>query len=174
MRATGASHRMSVFHANGGFKQHELAVARDDEVAHRFVAVAGRQALAHEKPEIARQRRVRIVDRLVLADEASEARREMTRPRLERRIGQDLVRLDGIARRAARQQEARPRRAVDSLRRQTTPCMTTPSLGWNRDAARRRARTGAPILSRRSESDTAPPMNMISAPIQMKRTSGLK
>ena len=36
------------------------------------------------------------------------------------------------------------------------------------------ARCGAPTRRRRSESDSAPPKNITSAPIQMKRTSGLK
>jgi hypothetical protein len=33
---------------------------------------------------------------------------------------------------------------------------------------------GAPTLRRRSDSENAPPMNISTAPIQMKRTSGLK
>jgi hypothetical protein len=39
---------------------------------------------------------------------------------------------------------------------------------------RRRALTGAPTLSRRSDNEIPPPTNMISAPSQMNRTSGLK
>ena len=37
-----------------------------------------------------------------------------------------------------------------------------------------RARRGAPTLSRRSDSDSAPPRNMMIAPSQINRTSGLK
>jgi hypothetical protein len=36
------------------------------------------------------------------------------------------------------------------------------------------ARFGAPTRKRRSDSDTAPPKNMINAPSQMNLTSGLK
>ena len=38
----------------------------------------------------------------------------------------------------------------------------------------RRLLTGAPTRKRRSDNEMPPPINMISAPIQMKRTSGLK
>src|SRR5689334_17325864 len=42
-----------------------------------------------------RERRVRIVDALVLADLAAQLLRDRPRPRLERRIGELLRRLDG-------------------------------------------------------------------------------
>ena len=36
------------------------------------------------------------------------------------------------------------------------------------------ARFGAPILKRRSDSDKPPPINITTAPSQIRRTSGLK
>jgi len=47
-------------------EQHELAVARDQVFAHLRVAVARLEPLAHQNAQVAGERRVGIVDRLIL------------------------------------------------------------------------------------------------------------
>ena len=67
-------------------QQHELAIARDDEVVDLAVACRPPSALAHQYAQIAGERRVGIVDRLVLADETAQSRRDRAGPRFQRRI----------------------------------------------------------------------------------------
>src|SRR5262245_4573026 len=43
-------------------EQHELAVTRDQKIDHLLVALARLQSFAHEDTQIARERRIRIVD----------------------------------------------------------------------------------------------------------------
>ena len=74
--STGLSHKSSVSGLNGGFKQNEIAVARDEIGAHGIVAFAFADALANENADVARQRRLGIVDQLVLTDEAAQFARE--------------------------------------------------------------------------------------------------
>jgi hypothetical protein len=143
-------------------QEDELAVALHDVVAHLGIVVAGIDALAHEDAQVLGERRVGIVDRLVLADEAAQIGRYGPRPLLQHRIAQDLVRLDGLRARAGEQHEnsdegSAPHRAYSA------------GTGAGVDLAR----AGAPILRRRSLSDTAPPAAITTAPIQISRTSGL-
>ena len=89
-------------------QQHELAVARDEEARHISVAVAGDEAFAHEQPQVAGERRIGIIDRLVLADEAAQVCRQVAGAGFERRIGKNLVRLHGVG----RTREREPREAA--------------------------------------------------------------
>jgi hypothetical protein len=68
-----------------------LPVTRDQKLTDLCIAVAGLQALADEESQVTRQRRVRIVDRLVLADHATEFERKRAGARLKRGIAQHLV-----------------------------------------------------------------------------------
>jgi hypothetical protein len=77
-------------------QQHELAIAIDDVLHRLLVAVARDQPLAQQHAQIMRQGRARIVDRFVLADQAAQLLADGARPRLERRIGQHLARLDRV------------------------------------------------------------------------------
>ena len=72
----------------GGAEQDEIPVARDEVVANPVVAVAGLQALSDQETQVARQRRVGIVDGLVLAHQAAQPGGDASRPGLERRIGE--------------------------------------------------------------------------------------
>ena len=110
-----------------------------------------------------------IVDRLVLADEAAQAFGDDTRARLERRIGQHIVGLHGLGRR--REQKYRRRREEQ---RGENAARGHGYSAAETAAAFACARFGAPTRKRRSDSDTAPPKNITSAPSQMSRTSGLK
>ena len=76
-------------------EQHEFAITRDQEVDHLVIAVALLQALAHQNAQILRQRRVGIIDRLVLTDHAAQFFRQRARARLEHRVVQNFVRLHG-------------------------------------------------------------------------------
>ncbi len=132
-----------------GPQQHELAVAILDEAHHLGVAVAGLQPLAHEQAQVARQRRVAVVDRLVLADEAAQARGDGARARLELRVGQDLVGLDGKRGRAREDAERRARRAT-RCERQGASFGGGGAAGCGaRGPARRRAGAGRSATLRR-------------------------
>ena len=75
----------AAYSGSAGFEQDELAVARDQEIDHLAVTVSGRDPLAHQQPQVARQRRIGIVDRLVLAHHAAQFARQVARTRfLER------------------------------------------------------------------------------------------
>ena len=111
------------------------------------------------------QRRVAVVDRLVLADEAAQLRRERARPRFERRIRQHLVGLHGERRRHG---QARP----SSEDRDGERAHRAHSAGSG--GAARPRRPGAPTRSRRSVSESAPPSAMTTAPSQISSTSGFQ
>src|SRR5262245_56646439 len=83
-------------------EQHELAVARHQEIDHLAVAVARLQALAHENAQVAGKRRVGIVDRLILTDHAAQLLGERARARFQRRVGEHLV---GLHRQRGRRRE---------------------------------------------------------------------
>ena len=162
--AAGPSHNSAVCKREPRLEQDELAVARDQKIDHALVAVAGLQSLAHEDAQIARERRVRIVDRLVLADHAAQLLGEHTRARLERSVGQDLVGLHGKG-------AGTGAASVSTTTMSLSHRIAIYSAGWS--AALLRAGFGAPTRSRRSESDSAPPITITTAPSQISSTSGL-
>src|SRR4051794_4947076 len=63
--------------------------------------------LAHQNAQILREWCIRLVDRLILADETAQIGRNGPCPVLELRILQDLVRLDGKSSRRERHEEGR-------------------------------------------------------------------
>ena len=69
------------------------------------IAVAGRDPLAHQQSQIARQRRLRIVDRLVLAHHAAQLVGELAGAPLQHRVGQHLVDLNGMRGMGAKQRQ---------------------------------------------------------------------
>ena len=91
--------------AHPGLQQNEFAIARHHVIDHLAVAVAGLEPLAHQQAQIARQRRLGIVDRLILADHAAQVVRDRTGAGLQRRIGQNFVHLDGMERRRAEKRQ---------------------------------------------------------------------
>ena len=143
-------------------QQDEVAVAGHDEINHRLVAVSRLQALAHQNPQIAGQRRVGIVDRLVLADQTAQPARDRAGAMLEGRILEDLV---GLDRMRSRQRE----HESDESEEQAPHGSHSAGCGAANGAARR----GAASRKRRSVSDSVPPMAITRAPIQMSRISGL-
>jgi len=126
------------------------------------LAVAGLQPLTQVQAQVARERRIGVVDRLVLANHAAQFARQVARARLERRIFQDLVRLHGESR---RRHDKRKRESDDGK----TPHRPY-SAGCNADFA---AGFGAPMRKRRSDSDSAPPSIITTAPSQISSTNGL-
>ena len=171
-----ANHKQQGVGREARLQQHELAVAGDDEILDLLVAVAGLQPLAHQQAEILGERRVGIVDRLVLADETAQAFGDVPGPRLERRVWQHLVGLDGLGRKrgeATIATDSAPERegrgdasgveGVRHLLRRRRGLGRRPS----RASAHRPAGAGPTATS-------APPMNITTAPSQMNRTSGLK
>ncbi len=102
--ANGASHSSSVCAVQARLEQHELAVARDEEVEHLAVAVAG----------VSRSRTSRRRSRASGASESSidwfwqtmqrSSWRQRARARFQRGIGQDLVGLHGERRDADERQ----------------------------------------------------------------------
>ena len=91
----GAEPEQQRLEAETRTQQHELPVARHEEIADLRIRFSGAQLLADEGAQIMGESGVRIVDRFVLADEAAELAREGARPCLESLIGEHLVRLDG-------------------------------------------------------------------------------
>src|ERR1700738_4559119 len=73
----------------------EIAVAGGEGRDHLLVRVARLQALAHQNTQIVRERRIRVVDRLVLTNHAAQLLRESPCTCLERRIRDDLIGLYG-------------------------------------------------------------------------------
>ena len=90
--SAGPNHRAPGRGLDRRLEQHEIAVARGQEVDDLLVAVARDQPLAHQPAQVVGEVGVGIVDRLVLADQAAELLRERPRALLERRVGQHLVR----------------------------------------------------------------------------------
>ncbi len=100
-KVAGSSHNIAVMQAEPWLEQDEIPVTSGQEVENLLVAVARRQALAHENAEVAGKRCIRIVDRLVLAHHAAQFAREIARARLEPLIGQHFIRLHRNGRRCA-------------------------------------------------------------------------
>src|SRR5215218_3940414 len=137
------------------FEQHELAVARHQEIDHLPIAVARGDPLAHQQPQIARQRRIGIVDRLVLAHHAAQLTRELPRARLLVRIGHDLVGLHGVSGLASDHQE-RCKQQGERRFQWLTPLPAMHATVWP-VLARRRASAGQTARAcRRTPSARAP------------------
>src|SRR6185437_6782651 len=107
------------------------------------------------------------------ADHAAQLVRERARPCLELRIGQDLVRPHRKTRR--RRRERRGRNQDPDERRDPHGLFCTYSAGCNAVLALLLALAGfgAPTRRRRSESESAPPNAITTAPSQIRSTSGL-
>src|SRR6185312_16118433 len=143
-------------------EQDELAIARDQEVEHLAITVAGGEPLPHQNAQVTRKRRFRIVDRLILANHAAYFARDFARARLQRRVFQHLVRLD---------RQRRQRRGKRNNRNEEPQEAHAPySAGCIADFA---AGFGAPTRRRRSDSESAPPSIITTAPNQVSSTSGL-
>ena len=151
----------------GRLQQHEVAIALHHEGHDLVVALAGDQALAHQDAEVAGQRRVGLVDRLVLAHQATQLPPDGAGARLQGGIVQHLAGLDRRARpgRQARQGDERGEGGDGGPARRRSHAAPV-----NAVAATGR---GAPIRSRRSLRLSSPPSAMISAPLQIQGTSGL-
>src|SRR5437868_2684274 len=85
-------------HFKPRLEEYELTVAADDEAHDLIVGIAGSEPLADEEAEVAGERRSRIIDRLVLADKAAQARRQCPRACLKRRVLEYLVGFNGYRR----------------------------------------------------------------------------
>ena len=145
---TGAPQSSSVFSLEARLEQHEFAVARNDD---------SRSPASSLSPSAMRSRTRR---RRSLASSALESsidwfwqtmqrssRRNRSRARFERRIGQHLVGIDGEGRRggeagAARAQEQPPDHSAGSITGRSSASL---------------CRLGAPTRRRRSLSETQPP-----------------
>src|SRR5262249_61399833 len=72
-------------------QQTELAVTRDQKIDHLLVALARLQSFAHKDTQVAREWRIGIVDRLILADHAAQLHGESARTCFQRSVGKDFV-----------------------------------------------------------------------------------
>ena len=143
---SGVAHSSSVSSSKRRAQQHELAIARDDEIEHGVVAVTGHETLAHDEAQVLGERRVGIVDRLVLADEAAQLGRQAAGARLERGVLQHLVGLDG---------EAPPHGSRQHASRSTAASLT--DVAHRHGLLRRRAGAGAARRAPRG-ADPEPPV----------------
>jgi len=125
---------------------------------------ASRFALA----QIPRQRRLGVIDRLVLADHAAQVVRDIAGARLKHRVGQNLSDLHGMRGHRA---EKRQRHHQNP----DTPVHFKPSMGNHSAGCANSfaAGFGAPIRNLRSDNESAPPIAITKAPSQIKSTSGL-
>src|SRR5262249_19264546 len=140
-------------------QQDEIAIAADQKFFDRGVVVAGRKPFPDEQAEILGERRIAIVDRLVLADHAAQLLRESPRPGLQRWILEHLVGLHRKGEVSGPQEKG----SGDGEDR-------GPAHGYSAAASspRRRAGRGAPTRNLRSLSENAPPAAMTMAPSQIK------
>ena len=76
-------------------EQDELTVACHQVFPHLRIAVARLEPFAHQNAQIAGERCVGIVDRLILANHAAKSLRERAGARLQYGVGEDLVGFDG-------------------------------------------------------------------------------
>ncbi len=163
-------------------QQDEFTVAGNHEIDHLGVAVADLEPVAHEQAQIARQRRLGIVDRLVLAHHAAQFVRNRAGARFQRRVRENLIHLDGMQRRSThkRQHDQNNPNAPDHLKSLSAAsagrAATTAALRKNYSAGCAKilaAGFGAPIRNLRSDNDSAPPIAITIAPSQIISTSGL-
>ena len=121
--------------------------------------------LSNEDADVARQRGVGIVDRLVLADQAAQFLRQRARARFERGVLHHFVRLDG-QRRSRAKRERDEKREANEAHDHCAGCASEPPPAF--------ARAAAPKRRRRSASDRAPPSAMAAAPSQISVTKGFQ
>ena len=119
--------------------------------------------LAHQQTQVARQRRLGVVDRLVLAHHAAQLARQVARPGLLRRVGHDLVRLHGMS---GRKPDGRQNNKAGKKTSHSDY-----SAGCNPRSAF--AGLGTPTRRRRSDSESTPPIAISTGPNQIRSTSGL-
>ena len=165
-RITGAPHRIAVCH-DPRLEQHELAIARDQVIDHLTVAVAGLEPLAHQQAQIARQRRIGIRRSTGSGRPCSAAPSESARARASSAGSVSISSgCTAQARRRGERQRQQRARSQRARRMRATPPAAAPACASGRGC-------GAPTRSRRSDSDSAPPNTITSAPSQISSTSGL-
>ncbi len=123
-----------------------------------------RDALADEDADVAGERGVGIVDRLVLTDHAAKLGRQRPGARLERRVFHQFVRLHRERRPGAERKQKREQRRNEAPGPHSAAAATAPA----------RARTPTPKRSRRSASDSAPPRAIAAPPSQISVTNGFQ
>ena len=106
-----------------GVQKDELAIAGDDEIFDLLIGVAGLQPFPHEHAEVFRERRGRIVDRLILTNEAAQTFGDVPRSRLERRILQHLIGLNCFHWGHSQADQNGKERAEPHTAETRTPCM---------------------------------------------------
>ena len=141
-----------------GLEQDELAVALHDKIADTPVAVAGNETLAHKHAQILGERRVRVVDGLVLAHEAAQVRRDVARALLEAGI----MTVDAFGQIYASFGDVQPDGAI-GLRLYHKPLVlliwlgaVVMALGGALSLSDRRMRVGAPARVRRAAAAAIP------------------
>ena len=151
-----------------------------EEAAHGGIIVAGFYALADEQPEIASERRIGIVDGLILADEAAEFGGQRAGARFLSGIGQDFISADGEGWGRGKRQTRRskcphpPLLRTGTFSRKREKEEREPLHAAASAPPRRFARSGAPTRRRRSSSERMPPKAMTAPPSQISSTKGFQ
>src|SRR5262249_28953789 len=122
------------------------------------------QSFTHENAQVARERRLRIVDRLVLAHHAAQFLGQRAGARFECGVREHFVGLNG---------DRTWHRGKREQRNEETERLHGEPYSADERAALLRAGLGAPTRKRRSESDSAPPITITTAPSQMSKTNAL-
>ena len=125
------------------------------------------KAIANNDAQILGERRLRVIDRLILADEATQLGGKRPRARFQRGIGEDFVGLDRTGCRRRGQQ-------CEKSEKSENPHFHSAGIALGGGAVRDLARRATPTRKRLSESDSNPPSAMTSAPIQISDTSGFQ
>src|SRR5262249_61123750 len=112
--------------------------------------------------QIVRQRRIGVVDRLVLTDHAAQLFRERAGAGLERGVRHHLVGLHRERMGRTQQRQREDDRPNDAHALYSAGCIAGLLL----------AGRGAPTRNRRSESESPPPTAITAAPNQISSTSG--
>ncbi len=85
-------------------QQHKLAIAFNQVIDDLLIRPTGFQLLAHQETQVAGERRRQIINGLVLTNQTAKIFRDVASSRFERRVRQDLIRLNS-ARAAGQKQE---------------------------------------------------------------------
>ena len=151
-----ASHSTRLAPAAGGLQQHDTRHSGPRHGHDRRVAVARHQPLAQQQPQVARRARRRISSMISLRQTGQRSRCDnLPRPRLQRRVGQHLVRLDGQSG-AGQQQKRRTSRLIPPATAATGAARPPPRRG-----------SAGPTGS------ASPPSAIIIAPPQIQLAKGL-